>query len=158
MIGKEAACDSIDAQLEAIAASGRCDRVGASLLLAIFVLGYRGDELAGSEGKALKSIENELKVIALGRQGNAFFSLKTCGKQFTGQVCSHSLRMRPEKLDRWQYRHPRGKVARRRTALCDDALRGCPQIQPTGDWGHGRMEPEWARTGLGEAAEGRFPL
>ena len=67
VIGKEAAFDAVDAEVEAVAAGSRGNGVGAGLLLAVAVLGHRGDELSGGEGKALKLIEDELEVIALGR-------------------------------------------------------------------------------------------
>jgi hypothetical protein len=56
MIGEESAFDTVHAQLKAIGFGGRCNGVGAGLLLAFVVLGDGGDKLAGAVGKALKLI------------------------------------------------------------------------------------------------------
>ena len=88
-VREEPALHAIDAHIKLVAAWRRCDGVGPGLLLSRRVQGHGGDKLAGGKGKALKLIDDELEVVALGGFGDALFSIKTCRKSLTRQGNSH---------------------------------------------------------------------
>ena len=88
VIGKEAFLHPVHAQFKDILAGRRRDRIGASLHLALRVLGHGGDELAGGILKALKLVDDEHEVVALRNFRDAVFTFKTRGIKFTGQGIS----------------------------------------------------------------------
>ena len=78
VIREESIRNAIYAELEGVGVGGRCNGVGAGLLLSIWVGRYGREELACCEGKGLPIVNDKVEMEALRRLGNARLACQTC--------------------------------------------------------------------------------